>query len=66
MTVSLRRRLDTAISYLKEHPGTMAVLSGGQGREEAVSEARAMGEYMRARGISQARLILEERSTSTR
>ena len=66
VTVSLRRRLDTAISYLKEHPGTMAVLSGGQGREEAVSEARAMGEYMRARGISQARLILEERSTSTR
>ena len=66
VTLSLRRRLDAAVSYLEEHPDAVAVLSGGQGKGEAVSEAGAMGEYMRARGISPDRLLLEEKSTSTR
>ena len=63
---ALRERLDTAYSYLRANPGTSAILSGGRGPDEAVSEALCMYEYLTARGISPARLILEDCSASTR
>ncbi len=62
----LRSRLDTAISYLEENPGTKAVLSGGQGAGEELSEADAMYAYMVEKGIDPERLMLEDASTSTR
>lgn len=61
----LRSRLDTAISYLEENPGTKAVLSGGQGAGEDVSEADAMYAYIVEHGIDAERLILEDASTTT-
>lgn len=61
----LRSRLDTAISYLEENPGTKAVLSGGQGNGEDISEADAMYAYMVKNGIDAERLILEDASTTT-
>ncbi|MDO5423569.1 MAG: ElyC/SanA/YdcF family protein [Eubacteriales bacterium] len=62
---ALTKRLEKALSYLEENPQTAAVLSGGQGEGEEITEAQAMYEWLTARGISEDRLLLEERSTST-
>lgn len=61
----LQMRLDAAYDYLAENENTKAVLSGGQGPDEIMSEAQGMYNYLTSRGISPERLILEDRSTST-
>jgi len=61
-----RLRIDAAERYLKAHPVIPAVLSGGQGAGEDISEARAMYDALTARGIDLERLILEEQSANTR
>lgn len=62
---ALLRRLEAAEEYMRENPQTIAVLSGGQGSGEDITEARCMEEYLTAAGILKERLILEERSTTT-
>lgn len=66
ITDSLKRRLDRAYGYLKTHPDATAVLSGGQGEGEEITEAEAMAGYLCARGVEPERLILEDRSTTTK
>lgn len=61
----LSTRIDAAYTYLTEHPETLAVLSGGQGPGEDVTEAQAMYAALTGRGLDGGRLLLEERSTST-
>jgi uncharacterized SAM-binding protein YcdF (DUF218 family) len=65
ITNSLMRRIDRACRYLQDHPQTRAVLSGGQGKGEDITEAEAMAEELKRRGISPERLFMECRSTST-
>ena len=55
---SLRNRIQVGAEYLRDNPGTIAVLSGGQGSGEEISEAQCMYENMLAAGIDPARLIL--------
>ena len=62
---SLRRRLDCAEAYLRENPDTKAILSGGQGRGEALSEAEAMYRYLCEKGLDKERMIRETGSKST-
>lgn len=64
-SLALSTRIDAAAEYLTAHPGIPAVLSGGQGPGEDVTEARAMFTALTERGIDPNRLILEETSTST-
>ncbi len=66
LTLALLERTRRACQYLKENPYTKAVLSGGKGAGEAISEAEAMYEYLISHGISGDRLIKEERSTNTK
>ena len=61
----LRDRLDTALDYLEDHPEMTVVISGGQGPDEPMSEARAMYNYLTARGVDGGRIVLEDRSSST-
>ena len=61
----LTERLEAAYSYMLDNPESIAVLCGGQGPDEWISEAEAMRRFLIARGISDDRLILEERSTNT-
>lgn len=63
---SLRERLEAAEDYLTAHPDAVAVLSGGKGGREHISEAECMYRWLTARGIPSARLRKEERSTSTK
>lgn len=62
---SLRERIDAACAYLNAHPETVAVLSGGQGSDEGISEAACMYRELVERGISPERLRQEDRATST-
>lgn len=64
-SLALQTRIDAAAAYLHQHPGIPAVLSGGQGPGEDVTEAQAMYTALTAKGIDPKRLLLEERSTST-
>ena len=62
---ALRERLDHAAEYLNENPDTKAILSGGQGDGEEITEAECMFRYLTGKGIDESRLIKEEHSTST-
>ncbi len=64
-TKMLRRRGDAAVEAMKAHPDVMCVVSGGQGRNEKISEAEAMRRYLTDHGIAGSRIIMEDKSTST-
>ena len=61
----LGERIDAAYEYLSSHPQAIAVLSGGQGEDEAISEAECMYRELTARGIDGSRLFKEESSVNT-
>ena len=46
LTLALLERVRRALLYLEENPGTKAVLSGGRGDGEQISEAEAMYRYL--------------------
>lgn len=62
---SLQERIDTAYEYLKAHPDTIAIVSGGQGDDEPQTEAQCMYDCLIEMGIAPERIIKEEQATST-
>ena len=64
-SVSLWDRIYGAAEYLEEHPDTIAIVSGGQGADEPMTEAQAMYDELIALGIDPERVWLEEKATST-
>ena len=58
-------RADAAIEYMSEYPDCTAILCGGQGKDELISEAQAIYNYMTKHGIYKNRLLKEEKSTDT-
>lgn len=63
----LMSRLDCAFNLWQRQGGRGSlVVSGGQGSDEELSEASAMGSYLRDRGVPADRIIEEDRSTTTR
>lgn len=63
---ALRYRLDEAINYMQEYPKTKAIVSGGQGKGEDITEAEAMFQYMVEQGIAPSRIMKEDASKNTR
>ena len=61
----LKRRLDSAQRFLKEHPDAVCVVSGGKGDDEKISEAQAMKTYLIENGIAESRVIAEDKSVNT-
>lgn len=61
----LKSRLDTAYEYLAENVDIKVIVSGGQGSDEVTSEADVMQKYLIKRGISENRIYIEDKSTST-
>ncbi|MCF0105935.1 MAG: YdcF family protein [Holdemanella sp.] len=61
----LQGRIDTAYDYLVHHPSSKAILSGGKGDDESISEALCMYNELVSKGIDSHRLIIEDASTST-
>lgn len=64
-SATLQVRLDAALEQLLARPKAVAVLSGGQGHNETITEAKAMARYLTARGIEPSRLYLEEQARNT-
>ena len=64
-SVSLRGRLDAAYEYLVTHESCKGIVAGGQGEDEIVPEAYVMKNYLVGRGISENRIIMEDRSENT-
>ena len=64
-SLSLVHRSDRAMEHLETNPSAVAVLSGGQGEGEDISEAECMGRYLKSKGVNEGRMLLEDRSTST-
>jgi len=65
-SLSMHNRLTAAKAYLDVHPDCIAVVSGGQGPGEDISEAEAMRRWLTANGIDAGRILSEDRSTNTR
>lgn len=64
-SMSMVERTDAAVAWLDAHPDGIAVVSGGQGHGEDMTEARAMADYMLSHGVPEERILLEERATSS-
>ena len=64
-SLALQKRADAAYFYLLKNPDCVAILSGGQGKDENISEAACLKKLLTDRGIAQSRLFCEELSTST-
>ncbi|MFE1251928.1 YdcF family protein [Streptomyces sp. NPDC058735] len=65
----LTRRLDRALAIdadrAPDSPRVVFVVSGGQGEDEVRSEADAMADYLRGRGVPAERIVREDRSVNT-
>ena len=64
-SVSLMDRIYAARDYLTEHPDVIAVVSGGKGADEPMSEAQCMYEQLVSLGIAPERIWMEDKATST-
>ena len=61
----LRRRLVAAQEAYEQNPNALIVVTGGQGSGEDITEALAMQRWLVARGVSEEKIIIEDKSTST-
>ena len=64
-SIALVKRVNSAYNHLLCNPESVAILSGGQGRDENLSEALCMKQMLCDRGISESRLLLEDKSINT-
>ena len=65
ITRSLKNRLNVAVDYATDNPGTTIIVSGGKGKGENTTEAYAMYNYLVSKGIDSSRIIQEDKSTDT-
>lgn len=65
LSLTLLKRMEKTVEFMNENPDVKAVVSGGQGFDEVISEAEAMKRYLVKHGIDENRVIKEDKSTST-
>jgi len=63
---ALTRRINAVMDCLDQHPGARIIASGGQGKNEPVSEALCIRDELVRRGVDPNRILIEDRSTDTR
>ena len=64
-SLPLLRRGYNAVNYLKRHENVKAVITGGQGPRENITEAEAMRRLLAENGIGEERILIEDKSKST-
>lgn len=64
-SLTLKRRLDTAVQYHAQNPDAIIIVSGGQGAQEDITEAEAMENYLIEHGVAADKIIKEAAATST-
>ena len=62
---SLLYRLNGTLEFMNTYPQSVAIVSGGQGDGEDITEAECMYLWLTERGIAPERIIKEPRATST-
>lgn len=62
---SLSERLAATQAYLEQYPDAIAILSGGKGDGENITEAACMYAWLTERGVAPERLRMEDKATST-
>ena len=64
-SVSLMDRIRAANDYMNAHPDVIAVVSGGKGTDEPMSEAQCMYDELIKLGVDPNRIWMEDKATST-
>jgi uncharacterized SAM-binding protein YcdF (DUF218 family) len=64
-SLALQYRIDAAAEYMKRNKESIAIASGGTGPGEDISEADAIKMGLIDHGISESRIIIEDKSTDT-
>lgn len=64
-SASLWDRIYGARDYLLAHPDVIAIVSGGQGTDEPMTEAQAMHDELVKLGIDENRIWMEDKASST-
>ena len=64
-SVSLMDRIKATSAYMEAHPDVIAIVSGGKGPDEPITEAQCMFEQLVNLGIDPERIWLEDQATST-
>lgn len=64
-SATLKARVNAAYKHLESNPDSVAVLSGGQGKDEDLSEAQCMFYLLTEKGIDESRLYMEDKSVNT-
>ena len=64
-SVSLMDRIRAANDYMNAHPDVIAVVSGGKGTDEPMTEAQCMYEELVKLGVDPNRIWIEDKATST-
>ncbi len=65
-SVDFKARIDSALVYLNENPDSMVITTGGQGMDEVIAEGQCAHDYLVEHGISEDRILIEDKSTNTR
>lgn len=64
-SMMLSKRIHAAYDALQTYPDMVAIVSGGKGNDEDISEAECMRQELMKMGIAESRIYIEDQSTST-
>ena len=65
-SLTLKKRLDKTLAFMRENPDKTVIVSGGQGADETQTEASVMEAYLREEGIASERIVQETQARTTR
>ena len=62
---TLKSRLDKLIEYYNKHEDIKIIVSGAKCKNEIISEAQAMYNYLVDKGINKEKIVKEDKATTT-
>ena len=62
---ALTRRVNAVMNCLDQHPDAVIIASGGQGKDEPISEAQCIRDELVKRGVDPKRIVMEDKSSNT-
>ena len=65
VTPLLAHRVERGVEMWRRNPGSMLLMSGGQGADEAQPESHAMRAYAESLGVPAEAILVEDKSTNT-
>lgn len=64
-SLAMHERCAAAAAYMLENPDCIAIVSGGRGPDEDITEAEVMAGLLERAGVPKERILLESKATST-